>query len=212
MQLSAKGETGKDNLASLFNISADTGGSKSYGPFGLNSKSGSAAQFAKENPHLGLMAEPGTPEFDSQWKKAAAVNRDDFKDAHKDWHQKNIMKGLPESMVKAGVAPNIANDPRVQTYMADRKLQMGGAGFDTALAYAKEATSPEGFIKTVSQVDKARIPTNFASYLKDHPNDAPGLHNRIDLRHNTALASANPDLTSKMIDYYRKLLRIAHKE
>lgn len=204
MRLSTKGETGKDRIMpALFNISADTGGSKSYGPFGLNSKSGSVDQFVKDNPQFGFTAKPGTPEFDAQWRKAAATDSEGMKKAHSDWHQKNIMGGLSSSMINAGVDPKIANDPRVQTYMADRKVQMGSAGLNAALANARNAADPQTFIRAVSQTDKARIPANFQSYLKDHPNDIKGLANRIDLRHNTALSGADPDLTASMVDFYK---------
>lgn len=203
LNLSARGETSKTGHAALFNISPDTAGSKSYGPLGLNSKSGSVSNFVRDHPEFGLTAEPGTPEFDNQWRKAAATQKDEFGKAHEDWHKKNIMGGLFSSMTKAGVDPAIANDPRVQTYMADRKVQMGNAGLNTALAAASGATSPESFIHTVSQVDKDRVPLNFKTYLRDHPNDERGLHNRIDLRHNTALAMADPDTTGKMVDYYK---------
>src|SRR5258706_6192655 len=203
MRLHTKAETGKAGMAALFNISPDTKGSKSYGPLGLNSRSGSAAELASEHPELGLTAKPGTPEFDAQWRRAAAINSGvDMQKAHEDWHQKHIMGGLSDSMIEAGVDPKIANDPRVQTYMADRKVQMGSAGLNNALMYGKLSNSPEEFIHRVSQADKQRIPYNFASYLQGHPNDARGLNNRIDLRHNTALSGADPDLTASMIDYH----------
>src|SRR5882672_8361449 len=166
MRLHAKAETGKSGMAALFNISPDTKGSKSYGPFGLNSRSGSVAEFARENPELGLTEEPGTPEFGKQWNRASALNSGaDMKKAHEDWHQKHIMSGLPEQMIKAGIDPSIANDPRVKTYMADRKIQMGGAGLNNALMSGKSSNSPEEFLGRVSQTDKERIPYNFASYL-----------------------------------------------
>src|SRR5258706_5816767 len=203
MRLHTKAETGKNGMAALFNISPDTKGSKSYGPLGLNSRSGSAAELASEHPELGLAEKPGTPEFDAQWKRAAALNSGaDMQKAHEDWHQKHIMSGLPEQMIKAGVDPKIANDPRVQTYMADRKVQMGGAGLSNALMYGKLSSSPEEFIHRISAVDKQRIPSNFASYLQGHPNDTRGLNNRINLRHNTALSGADPDLTASMINYH----------
>ncbi len=203
MRLHKKGETGKDGMAALFNISPDTKGSKSYGPFGLNSRSGSAAELAKEHPELSLTAPPGTPEFDAQWKRAASLNSGaDMQKAHEDWHQKHIMSGLPEQMIKAGVDPSIANDPRVKTYMADRKVQMGGAGLNAALLSGRFSSSPEEFIHRISAADKQRIPSNFASYLQGHPNDVRGLSNRIDLRHNTALSGADPDLTAAMVDHH----------
>src|SRR5258706_11683484 len=60
----------------------------------------------------------------------------------------------------------------------------------------------EEFNHSNKRADKQRIPYNVASYLSDHPNDARGLNNRIDLRHNTALSGADPDLKASMIDYH----------
>src|SRR5579871_654785 len=64
MQLSTARETSTSGLGALLNISPDAANSKSYGPWGLNSKTGSAAAFVKEHPELGITAEPGTTEFD----------------------------------------------------------------------------------------------------------------------------------------------------
>src|SRR5882672_8270663 len=202
MRLHAKAETGKSGMAALFNISPDTKGSKSYGPFGLNSRSGSAAEFSREHPELGLTAKLGTPEGDVQWRKAAATNPEGMQKAHEDWHQKHIMEGLPESMVSRGIDPNIANDPRVKVYMANRKIQMGGVGLDSVFRQGSTAHSPEEFLEKVSQADKQRIPYSFASYLEDRPNNVHGLNNRIDTRHNAALNGADPDLAAGMVDYH----------
>lgn len=195
--LSSRGETSKTGKSALFNISPDTKGSKSYGPFGLNNKSGSLRQFLGDNPELGL-PDPDHPDFDSAWKKAAATD-DRMQAAHDKWHQKNIMGGLTSQMTKAGVNPDIASDPRVQIFMADRKVQMGGVGVNTALNYARSASTPDEFIKKIHQIDKSRLGINFKSYLSEHPDHIKGLENRNDLRLNTALASIDPKFTSDMI-------------
>jgi len=203
--LSRMGETGKTGKAALASINKnDTKNTSSYGTWGLNTGSGSIHQFVKEHPEFGLNAQPGSPEFDKQWRTAAFTDdKGDFQKAHDDWHQKNIMSGLPESLTKKGVDPRIASNPAVQTYMADRKLQMGTAGLDTALARAQGASTPQEFLSAVSQTDKERLPANFRSYLRTHPNDMPGLSNRIDLRHNTSLSLADPESTAKLVSYHR---------
>lgn len=209
IDLSSRGETGKTGRGADHNISRDTWGSKSYGRFGLNSKSGSLQDFVNDNPDLNLTAPVGSKEFDDQWNKTAATQNDKFQEAHNRWYQKNIMGGLTESMTSKGVNPDIANHPGVQAYMADRKVQMGRAGLNTALAAASGASSPQEFITAISQVDKANIPNNFRSYLREHPNDAPGLRNRVDLRHNTGLGMIDPKLTADMVDYHRNPTRLA---
>jgi hypothetical protein len=189
IRLTSRGETGSPDLgyASLGNISPDTGGSKSYGTFGLNSHTGSAANFASTYPHLNLTAKPGSPEFDAQWKNAAKADPDAMREAHLDYHARNIMPGLRGKMTDAGVHPDIANDPRVQIYMADRRVQMGDTGLGKALRDAKTVQDPQKFLEAVSAADRANIGSNFRSYLSTHPNDSRGLSNRIDLRHNESL-------------------------
>jgi len=192
LKLSAMGETGKGTLGGLTDISPDAGGSKSYGPMGLNSRSGSLSQFISENPHLGFTAEPGSTEFDQQWRQKATSDPSSMLTAHENWHTKHIMKGLTQSLTDAGVNPQIANDPRVQIYMADRKVQMGDVGLRNALRGAAGAQSPEDFISRISAIDKQNIPGNFQTYLRDQPRNIPGLVNRIDRRYAGSLSYRTP--------------------
>lgn len=195
MAMSATGETGgKGGPASLANISPDSAGSKSYGSWGLNSKTGSAAQFAKDNPDLGLTAKPGTPEFDQQWQSAVQSNPDRMRQAHVDWFQSRIWNGIPEELKRAGFDSEIADSPKVRTYMADRKLQMGDVGLKRSLAEVQGAKTPEEFVNKISKVDYANIKNDFRTYLSDYPNNTKGLANRIGLRHVGAL-NLNPQQT-----------------
>ena len=180
LDITALGETGRAGRQGQENISPDTGGSKSYGILGLNSKTGSAAQFARENPGLGLTAAPGTPEFDAQWRMASATKTDDLYAAQKNFYNTHILPSVDKTL--SGVAPEISGDQRIKSYMADRFVQMGNVGLDKALAAAQDAKTPEEFITKVSAADKANLQDNFRTYLSENPQNAQGLLNRIDKR------------------------------
>lgn len=201
MRTSSMGETsGQFGMKALTNISPDTGGSEGYGPWQLNSKTGSAAAFAKRYPELGLTAQPGTPEWRAQWHNAALNNTDAMLRAHESWYRDKYWHPVADTLTKAGFDPKIANDPRVQAYMADRKLQMDTVGQGHALAAARGAQTPEQFIHLVSQADSANVGNNFRSYLSTYPDRVRGLQNRINaraqaslgIRPDTAPASASP--------------------
>lgn len=194
MMLSARGETGQAGLTptALSSIAPDANHSKSYGPFGLNSWKGSAAQFAAAHPELGLTAQPGTQEFDNQWRKAVQEKPQAMLAAHQDWYSKTILPQVTKSLTDAGIDPSIANDPRVQIYMADRQIQMGSVGEGNAFAAAKNTHNPVDFINAVSQADRQNLNSNFSTYLGQNPNNAQGLINRIQLRTSTALGYSPP--------------------
>lgn len=209
--LSARGETGTADLAKAqANISPDTGGSKSYGFFGLNSGfgqsrgRGSAAQFAQQYPSLGLTAVPGTPEFDAQWSAAASKEPEQLQAAQLDWYQKNILPRVTEGLTGAGVKPEVAADPRVQSYFADRMVQQGPGSTAQhaqriAAAFQQGGGTPEGFLAAMSAVDKASLGRDFRTYLSARPQDVRGLANRIDLRQGGALgttAQAGPGIAT----------------
>jgi hypothetical protein len=175
-------ETGRPGNERQAQIANDTAGSKSYGVLGLNSRSGSAATFARDHPELGLTAVPGTAEFDNQWRVAAAIKGDALYKAQQDYYDNHVVPGVRADLEGAGVAASIAQSPRVAAYMADRRVQMGAIGLDRALQAAAGATSPEAFIAAVSQADRANVDANFVTYLAQYPNGRQGLLNRIDRR------------------------------
>jgi hypothetical protein len=65
---------------------------------------------------------------------------------------------------------------------------MGDVGLKTALKAAAGSQSPEDFIGRVSATEKAKIPGNFQTYLRDRPQNIPGLVNRIDRRYAGSLS------------------------
>lgn len=188
-RLSSLGETSKTGAAALSNISADSGGSESYGPLGLNTKYGSLNDFAQTyGKDLGITAPIGTREFKQQWLAAAQNNPSAMWRAHTDYHQNHIMSGLSDDLTKRGVPAELANDPQVRVYMADRKVQMGSVGLDRTIAAAKDAQTPQDFLSKVSANDRSNIRNDFKTYLKSYPERIPGLQNRIDRRFQGAQA------------------------
>lgn len=196
--VSAAGETGVPSFDKQGQISPDTGGSKSYGVFGLNTwgkdpNATSAGKFAATyGKDLGFTAPVGSPEFDAQWQAAAANNPEGLKAAQLDWHQKNIVGNVASALAKAGVPAEVAADPRVQSYFADRMVQQGaGSTVNHAprisSAFAGSNNDPGAFLARMSAADKAALPQDFRTYLSENPNNVRGLQNRVDKRQNLSM-------------------------
>jgi hypothetical protein len=139
-------------------------GFTSYGIFGMNS-SGSIQSFVKENPQFNLTARPATPEFDNQWRAAAAANAQAMYDAQRAWHKKHVFDRAVTDMGKL-LPTNLANDPGVIIYMSDRRNQYGQAQETAALKYASSARTPEEFINKMTEYDAANIDSAFAAFLE----------------------------------------------
>jgi hypothetical protein len=153
-----EGETGRGHnfdAHSLGNISPDTHGSKSYGFMGLNSKTGSAAEFARRyGPDLGITAQPGSPEFDAQWRAAAAQRPEAMRVAQMDHFKQTQLQPVYEDLQRWGIPSDVATDPRVQAYFADRHVQMGKLGLQhAAQAWQASGGDPERFLRNMNQLD-----------------------------------------------------------
>lgn len=203
--ISTIGETGQGGFGRMGQIVTETRGSKSYGPFGLNTGplngnvgASTAGKFAAAyGPQLGLTAVPGTPEFDAQWRSIAQSNPEAFKNANMDWYQKNIMADVSPRLTAAGVPPEIASDPRVQGYFADRMIQQGNGSINNhapriAQALARSGNDPVAFMREMSMADRANLGRDFRTYLTENPNNMGGLDSRIGKREQLALALLNP--------------------
>jgi hypothetical protein len=187
----ARRETGHSVLGGVGNISPDAGHSFSYGPFGWNSKTGSAGTWAQiYGKDFGITAAPGTALFNQQWKNAAATDRQGMADALYDYYSKDVWPRAQKTFDAYGVPNNIKNDPRAQIYMADRYIQMGDVGLDKAMRAAGydprtgavAAQSPDKFLSSISTADHTNLGRNFPTYLSEYPQNVPGLQNRIAAR------------------------------
>jgi hypothetical protein len=192
--IAAAGETGVAGFGRQGQISPDTGGSKSYGVFGLNTRgrNSSASRFAMQfGPTLGLTAPVGTPDFDQQWQGLAAKNPEALKKAQMDWFNGEITSKVAPSLTQLGIPDSVASDPRVQGYFSDRMVQQGPASTTKHAAriqsaFAQSNGDPVAFLHNVSAADKSALNNDFVTYLSEHPENARGLANRVDKR--TALA------------------------
>jgi hypothetical protein len=171
------------------NISADSNGSRSYGNFGLNSqRGGSAHQFAKEyGSTLGLSGKPGTAEFDRSWRAVAAADPKGLHRAEMAWYQKNILEPTRDDLKGAGVPDELAGDPRVLAYFADRKIQQGPGSIDGMDKHAKRIRaaadrangSVESFLNRITEADRAALEDDFPSAIRSGVYGPKGHNSRI---------------------------------
>jgi hypothetical protein len=161
-------------------------GVSSYGIFGINS-GGSVQTFVKENPQFNLNSKPGTKQFDDEWKAAASANPEAMYDAQMAWYKKHVVAPLATDLSKV-LPKDIASDPRVVVFMADRRNQYGQVEEKNAFSYASNARTPQEFIRKVSEYDAAHIDTAFRTYLQTHQGAGrSGILNRIEKRKNYSL-------------------------
>lgn len=198
-RIAALGETGVPGFGRQGQISPDTGGSKSYGVFGLNTRgrNNSASQFAAQfGPHLGLTAAPGTPEFDGQWRALAQKNPEALQNAQMLWFNNTVTSKVAPTLTQLGIPDSVANDPRVQGYFSDRMVQQGPASTSNHAAriqsaFAQSGGDPVAFLQNVSAADKGALSHDFRTYLSENPQNAQGLANRVDRRTSMALGYAD---------------------
>jgi hypothetical protein len=193
MSMSARLETGTENTAKgLSNISKDAKGTRSYGNIGLNS-GGSAQNFVSEHgDKFGFTAVPGTKEFDDQWKKAAADNPKELHAAELEWYDKNILSKVSTDLENVGVSKELASDPRVQAYFADRSVQYGGGSTNKhanriADSFTQSAGDAEAFLKGVSEADRAALKQDFPSAIASGVYGPKGHEARVSGRESMAL-------------------------
>jgi hypothetical protein len=196
--VSTRLETGaRDPLVGVGSVAHDTGGSKSYGNFGLNSLPGSSAwQFQSlYGQDLGLTAQPGTPQFDAQWKAAAATDPKKLRSAELDWYSRTVLPKIGANLQAVGVSPEAANDPRVVSYFADRSVQQGTGSISESHkhsarineAWQASGGDPVAFLKNMSQRDLAAYQQDFPHAIASGVYPYNGHVNRIAGRENASL-------------------------
>lgn len=173
--ISSELETGQtDPLKGVANISRDSGGTKSYGNFGLNS-GGSVQKFVAEHGReFGLTAKPGTASFDEQWRNAAGRAPVELHEAEMQWYRTNITADIGAKLTRAGVPKEMADDPRVQAYFADRSVQQGEASIDGMAkhkARIKAAADGAGgdpvrFLQAITEADRESLTSDFPTALR----------------------------------------------
>jgi hypothetical protein len=191
--ISMRLETGKtDPLKGVANISGDSKGSHSYGNFGLNSQ-GSAQAFMRDyGRDLGLKGEPGTAEFDRSWKAVAAADPQGLHAAEMQWYNKEILAPTQMDLERAGVPTDLANDPRVIAYFADRKIQQGPGSIknhaDRIGGVVKGGGGVRGFLERMTEADRVAMRQDFPSALRSGVYSETGHKTRVYGRLSMAMA------------------------
>jgi hypothetical protein len=175
-------------------IVKDTGGSYSYGIFGMNSKAGTIDQFVKDNPQFNLKGLSGTSEFNKQWEQLAKDRPVELYQAQLAWYDKYITKPV-QANLNSKLPEHIANDPRVLAYMSDRRIQTGKKLEDAAIQYAKNSKDGVNFVLKIAEFDSSdpTLKQVFPTYLSEHPDHIGGLRNRVERRKQLSLEMQNVD-------------------
>jgi hypothetical protein len=168
-------------------------GVSSYGIFGINS-GGSIQNFVKQNPQFGLTAKPASKEFDEQWAKISTDRPQEMLDAQTLWYENNISKPLKKEFNKL-VPKQFSDDPRIFTYLSDRRIQYGPVMEDKALAYASTAKTPEEYLARISEFDLLHLKSAFKTALSTNPKLLQGLKNRITEREKFSLNVSGSSLS-----------------
>ena len=189
--VSVFGETGAKNRSEAVKKSGQVVGNDpepgqySYGVFGMNTKSKTIDGFVASHPEFGLKSKPGTSAFNEEWKNLGATRSEELYNAQMEWYQTNVLQPLKQDMKNLPV--KFANDQRILTYLADRRIQYGTVQEKTALQYASSANTGEEFIQRMTEYDMNNIGTAFKTALSNRPEIEQGLRNRIQNRQNFSL-------------------------
>ena len=191
-------ETGQaDPLEGVASIARDAGYSRSYGNFGLNSRRGGSiydfvAQYGKG---LGLKGKPGTPEFDRSWREAAKRSPQELHAAEMAWYSQNVTSKVIGRLEQTGVPGDLAKDPRVVAYFADRSIQQGpGSIADMAKHKRRIKTAlgaadgdVEAFLQNLTEADRGALRQDFPTALRTGVYSAKGHNTRLNERLRMAL-------------------------
>lgn len=164
-------------------------GVKSYGIFGLNS-GGSIQNFVKDNPQFNFKSSPPSVQFDEEWRNAAKTRPEELLNAQLGWYEKYILEPIKREL-KSLLPAGIPVDESLVMFMSDRRNQYGKVQEKQAAEFAADAKNSTEWIQKVTQYDLRNIESAFSTYLKNNPNNRPGLVNRITNRQSSSLAATN---------------------
>jgi hypothetical protein len=186
----SQAETGDPTLGprALGNISRDAGGTKSYGFTGLNSGSGSLAEFVGEHgARFGLRAPVGSVAFDAQWHAASTGQTEEFRNAQLKYFNEHNVASVRGSLSSLGIPEEVSKDPRVTAYFADRNVQMGTLGLHNAQSAWEHAHGDvPTFLRNMTSIDATPeslhgyFPTAIASGVYGPAGHATRLRTRLE--------------------------------
>jgi hypothetical protein len=201
------GETGQVNFKKKLNqiVRGDTGGSHSYGHFGLNS--GTAQIFWNLNKNLGLVGIPNSKEADDSWLKVSSENPDGLLLAEIEWYNSHIIARVIKHLKSIEKDSSVYENPIIIAYLSDVTIQ---EGFGSMRTLVKTVDEPN-FFKSLfgdSYLEKLAnyqgsddyLNKKFKTYLSENPNALGGLKkrikNRLDLSSQVVTLRVTEDLVT----------------
>lgn len=187
-----KGETRKDwgDFSKLGRNDLDTGGSRSYGLFGYNTRSGSLQAFVKAyGAKWGLTATDwgnGNGQFAKQFQAAAQKDPNGFRNDQITHYFNNYLGsrlkngGFKNYLVSKGVPSNVAGDLGVQAYIAD--MYAAKLNFVESKGYLdaiKGAKTPKEALDIMKSKENTNIYNEFGRAIRDKSASYKGVYNRI---------------------------------
>ena len=197
LRITSEGETGLGGREKQKQAVPDAGG-WSFGLLGLHRgpAGDSVGQFSARYPNLGLGPKPSK----ADWQAAVARDPDGMYKAQLEYYKTEYIDKVTGKLIKGGVNPKIANDPRVIAYFTDRKIQMEDVGYREVVSKNAGAKTSEEFLKGVTTFDND--PTNLSRFfrraLSTGTANMAGLQRRVDLRNRKSLGLQidNDDIVS----------------
>lgn len=183
--MTAKGETGSSNnpLETVKQIVIDTGGTNSYGNFGLNSKGGAISFWKNEKDCLQLKGTPGDNNGKESWNNIAENYPEDLVIAEINWYNNYIINPVINTLIKNGFSENYYNNPSIIAYFSDVTIQEGSSSMKNLITKIQpdEGENQNDYLDRVAgyQSSDDYLKVKFKTYLSEHPEALNGLKSRI---------------------------------
>ncbi len=196
MDLTSRRETGRGiSVEASKNVSKDTGGSLSYGIYGVNNKSGSYTSFY--NMFKSQFPELSAKDSPSNWKMVAQKYGQSFINAQVEWKKKNfstsVFDGSIENFVRTHTGlTNESDIKRAGVYLVDASTQYGNGGLISAVKSGrfKNKTNINDVLNAFLNDEKANIHKYFDKALTQGYASVSGLNNGFNMRYSYAMNSS----------------------
>ena len=190
LDLTSRRETGKGvSIGASRAVAKDTGGSLSYGIFGVNNKTGSYKTFYDMVKHR--FPELSSKDSPQNWRMVADKYGQEFINAQVDWkrtkYSTNVFGKSIESFIKKYTGLVNDNDiKRAGIYLVDASTQYGSGGLISAVKSGKfkGMNNINDVLNVFNQHEKNNVHSYFRSSLKDGSASVKGLFNGFNMRLN----------------------------
>ena len=190
LDLTSRRETGKGvSIGASRAVAKDTGGSLSYGIFGVNNKTDSYKTFYDMVKHR--FPELSSKDSPQNWRMVADKYGQEFINAQVEWkrtkYSSNVFGKSIESFIKKYTGLVNDNDvKRAGIYLVDASTQYGSGGLISAVKSGKfkGMNNINDVLNAFNQHEKNNVHSYFRSSLKDGSASVKGLFNGFNMRLN----------------------------